>query len=255
MQKVFFILVFISVSCTKWAKVQKSSGIYKIEKLNSEIFNIKNIDWKVGIKRGAIVSKGFSFKVDIPRIDSSGRDILYQKYGIDSLLYRVVKKQRGRTQRIGLLRFDFKNMSKITSDLTFHIFYHAASISDRFRRFHCPAFNHRFILKDFEIKSDNDDQFNLYTKNGSYIKGKIEKPAFAPVIFSGGRSLKGEYYVEIALFNSSKKRIYSTFEKVGNSIKISQEQVVTVPSCIGIKEERKPLPSSKEFSLKDLEIK
>ena len=255
MRGVLFTLLFLSVSCTKWAKVEPTSGIHKIEDIKAEIFKLKTVDWKVGKKRGATVSKGFSFKIDIPKINEDGRRILFDKYGIDSWLYRIVRKRRGRTQRLGLVKFDLGNMSRTTTDITIHIFYHAASVSQSFRRFHCPAFDHRLIIEDIDLESDNYGEMSFYTKKDRPVKGKITKPAFAPVIFSGGRGLKGDYFVELALYNSKEKRLYSRFKRVGNSIEVDDEREVSVPSCVGVKEENKPLPNSKGPSIRDLEIK
>lgn len=248
-------LLFLSVSCTKWAEVQETNGIHKIEDINVSLHSEKIIEWKVGKKRGATVSKGFSFKVDIPKISESGRKTLFDKYGIDSWVYKITRMHRGRTQQLGLIMFDLGNMSRTTTDITIHIFYHAASVSQRFRHFHCPAFNHRLLIEDLDFEKTNHGEFDLYTKKNKPVRGKVTKPAFAPVIFSGGRELKGKYYVEIALMNSKEKRLYTPFKKVSNYIEVDDEQTVSIPSCVGVKEENTPLPSSKGPSIRDLEIK
>lgn len=255
MRGILLTLLFLSVSCTKWAKVEESNGIHKIENIKAEIFSEKDIEWKVGKKRGGTVSKGFSFKVSIPKIDEDGRETLLEKYNVDNWLYKISRIRKGRKQQLGLLSFDLGNMSRTTTDVTIHIFYHAASVSQRFRRFHCPAFNHRFQIDDLELDSDSLGEFNLYTKRNQAVRGKITKPAFAPVIFSGGRSLEGEYFVEIALYSSKDKRLYTPFKRVSNKVKVEGEKKISIPSCVGVKEENRPLPSSKSPSIRDLEIK
>ena len=255
MRGILLTILILSLSCTKWAEVEETNGIHSIKNIEAEIFKLKDIDWKVGKSRGATVSKGFSFKMDIPKIDKKGREVLLEKYGIDSWIYRVIKKERGRTRRLGLVQFDLSNMSRTSTDITIYIYYHAASISKTFRQFHCPAFGHRLAIDDLNINSDNDGRFNVYSQRARSIKGLVTKPAFAPVIFSGGKELIGEYYVEIALYNSKEKKSYSKFEKLANSISIESEKKISVPSCIGVKEENNPLPSSKTPSIRDFEIK
>ena len=146
-------------------------------------------------------------------------------------------------------------MSRTTSEITLHIFYHAASVSEEFRRFHCPAFDHRYLINNIKLHKESADEFDLYVRKNLAIKGRISKPSFAPVIISAGLSLVGKYIVEIALYNSKEKRIYTPFKQLSNTIEISSEERVSVPSCIGIKEELNPLPSSRMPSIRDLEIK
>lgn len=255
MKLLIITFIFSLSSCTKWANVESTNGLYRIDSIDSELFKAKNVEWKVGKKRGAVVSKGFNFKITIPKIKPEDSKALYEKYGIDSWLYKISRKKRGRTQRLGLIQFDLANISRTTTDITVHVFYHAASVSAQFRRFHCPAFNHRLLIEDVDVISDKNSSLNYFTRASSEIRGRVTKPAFAPVIFSGGRELVGTYFVELALFNSKAKKLFSKFERVGNTIEINGEIKVSVPSCIGIKEEENPLPSSKGPSIRDLEIK
>ncbi len=255
MRGLLLTILFLSVSCTKWAKVEESNGIHKIENIEAKLHSLKNVEWKVGKKRGATVSKGFQFKVEIPKIDSDGRDTLLERYNVDRWLFKVSRLNRGRKQQLGMISFDLSNMSRTTTDLTIHVFYHAASVSQSFRRFHCPAFGHRLFIDDLDLESDTQGEFNLYTKRNQPIRGKITKPAFAPVIFSGGRSLEGKYFVEIALYSSKDKRLYTPFKRVSNTVEVDDEKTIPVPSCVGVKEEKNPLPSSKGPSIRDLEIK
>jgi hypothetical protein len=248
-------LLFISVSCTKWSEVEETNGIHVVKNISSAMHTEKMIEWEVGKQRGATISKGFSFKVDIPKIDSDGREELLEKYGIDAWIYDISKVDRGRKQHLGYVIFDLKNMSRITTDVTIHLFYHAASVSQDFRKFHCPAFDHRLLISDFDLVTKKEDEYNAYTKKGTLIRGRVTRPSFAPVIFSAGTSLVGKYIVELALFNTQDKKIYSPFKKVSNYIEVKSEERVSVPSCIGIKEENNPLPSSQVPNIRDLEIK
>jgi hypothetical protein len=255
MKKFFLLLLFITSSCSKWSGVEEVNGIHKISDIDITVHSAKMIDWQVGTKRGATISKGVSFKVDIPKIDSHGQNVLYKNYGIDSWIYAISRFERGRKQHLGYVVFDLANISRSTTDLTIHIFYHAASVSQQFRNFHCPAFNHRLLIDKFEIVKDSPGKFDIFTRAPQEIMGQITRPSFAPVIFSAGVNLVGRYFVELALFNSKEKRIYTQFKRIPHSLDISSEQPVSVPSCIGIKEEEKPLKESLYPTIRDLEIK
>lgn len=248
-------LLFLSISCTKWSEVTKGNGIHVIDEINVSVHTLKESDWKVGRKRGATVSKGFTAKIDIPKISKDGVKELYDAYGIDSWLYKVSKVSRGRKQQLGLIQFNLANITRNTNNLTIQIYYHAASISKRFRNFHCPAFDHRLYIDDIELESDSDGKFKLYTRKKERVRGRISKPSFTPVIMSADRKMKGKYIIEIALFNSKNRYIYTPFQKLSNYIDVKKEVTVSVPSCIGIKEENKPLPESRTPSIRDLEIK
>ena len=65
----------------------------------------------------------------------------------------------------------------------------------------------------------------------------------------------GDYSVQMALYNSNQKKIYSNWYKVKNYIPVKKELNVSVPSCIGVKEENDPNSRKKNFNIQDLEIK
>lgn len=235
--KILLISLLFFSSCTKWYEVKEGNGILYVEKAESEIHSLKDVEWDVGQSRNKTISKGFVFKFDIPKIPSDGAKRLLNKYGITSWIFRIKKFTRGNSQVLGHVTYDLANITRVSSDITIHIFYHAAAVSQTFRKFHCPAFNHRYKLNNFDIKDSSPKAFDIFTLRGSPVHGRIEKPSFAPVIFSGDTSLVGNYIIEYALFSEKEKKTFSKWYPANNSIEVLTEDRIILPSCSGIKEE------------------
>jgi hypothetical protein len=255
MKGFFFILLIFSIqSCTKWHDVKEGNGILYVHDVQSELHSLKDVEWKVGKNKDKMISKGFRFKFDIPKITSEDAYKLVNKHGIDSWIFKIIKQTRGRKNALGNIVYDLTNITRVSNDITVHVFYHAAAVSQNFRRFKCPAFGHRFKLEQFNTQDTNLKPSNVYANRGSNLPVPIVKPSFAPVIFSGDLSLIGSYSIEYALFNSKEKKIFSKWYKANNKIEIASEGRVMVPSCAGVREEddlrnSRP-PKSEEFRIK-----
>jgi hypothetical protein len=147
-------------------------------------------------------------------------------------------------------------MTRNTKKVSVSLFYQAASVSKSFRNFHCPAFNHRYEIEDFEIKKRNGAKMeDIYVRLVQQIRGKVGQLRFAPTVLPGGLNLAGNYLVDMALYSSRKKQRYSNWHKASGMLNISREVIRNVQSCIGVKEENNPLPSSRIPNIRDLEIK
>lgn len=232
------LFIILITSCSKWFKVKSGNGQTYIEDLKSEIMVVSTDDWKVGKRRKQNVSKGFKFKIKIPKIDKKDAKRLYAIGGIDSWIFKISKKERRGFQPIGHILYNIQNFGKVSDSITGHIYYHAAAASSEFRRHECPAFNHRKKISEFKLKKTPVKSYNLFIKKmGSYKTATIDTPSFSPVIFSGGASLKAEYTIELALMNAKAKVLYSKWIKLNNMIQIEREAEISVPSCTGIRTE------------------
>ncbi|MAX65786.1 MAG: hypothetical protein QF441_00285 [Bacteriovoracaceae bacterium] len=255
MLKIFLIFFFL-ISCNKTYDLQRENGVYFLKKIGFKIKSTKVVDWKVGRKREANVSKGIRFISSIPNLEEEHKLVLKKKFGIDSWLIKISKISRGSTRPLGYFYIHLHNMTRTTKDFTVNLYYHAAAVSKRFRLFHCPAFNHRLEIPDVDLEDrPSADEQNLYIRPTEKLYARASRLRFAPMILSGGRSLKGKYIVDLALYNSESKQIYSDWLAGDGVLEITQEASVAVNSCIGVKEENQPLPESKMPSIQDLEIK
>lgn len=252
----FFFLLSLTLSCSSEHELYQSNGVHYVKELKSEINSARIINWEVGRKKDKNVSKGIRFAVTVPKIQNKAKEKLLQTYGVDSWVFRIIKSHRGRNEVLAYYNYYFKNMSRTTKEFTLNVYYHAAAVSKQFRLFHCPAFNHRFEIQDLELEERSTRKPEaLYTRINDNLRARVSQIRFSPLIVSAGQSLRGDYYLDFAFYNSSKKQIYSGWFPVDGKIKISQEIARTLPTCIGIKEENQPLPESRIPDIKDLEIK
>lgn len=256
MKLLIILLLPLIYSCEKEYKVHQKNGILFIKDFQSEITKVKEVDWKVGRQREEVISKGLRVHISMPRIDQKGSELLKSKYGVDSYIFRFSKVTKGRPQAIGQFFFRFENMTRNTKDLSISLFYQAASISKEFRNHHCPAFKHRYKVDSFDIENrSNTDKTALYARMSGNVRGQVGQIRFSPTVLPGGLNLKGKYFVDMALYSSTKKQRYSSWLKVGKVLNVKREVSVNVPSCLGVKEEVRPLPESRIPTIRDLEIK
>ncbi len=250
------LILFTLLSCTKYNEVKKGNGLHYIENMYSKIDQVKEVNWKVGRKKNVDISKGLRLYVSMPNISPDGRELLEMKYGINSLIYRLNRVRRGASEPLGYFFFRLGNMTRTSKNFTLSLYYHAASVSKSFRMFHCPAFNHKFKLENFEINSSRmGDPQDMYVRGVGNIAAKATRLRFAPMITSGGLSLKGKYTLDFALYNEKTKNRYSKWQRVDGVLDITKEVTKALPSCLGVKEELRPLPESRLRSIRDLEIK
>ncbi|MEX0799051.1 MAG: hypothetical protein WD025_06385 [Bacteriovoracaceae bacterium] len=247
---------FLALSCSNEIELGQKSGIYFLKDVEVDIQDLKAIEWKVGKKREVEISKGLQFKLDVPELTEQAAKLLYTKHGVDSWVYKVTKINRGSRQHLGYVAFDTRRSSRVTKTFTLHVYYHAASVSQDFRRFHCPAFGHRLTLLDYDLVQSNEKNRNeIYVRPTSAIRGNINRLSFAPLIFSGGGKLTGKYIVEIGLFNTKENKLYSNWTPLNAYVEVAGEGAKTVESCLGVKEESKPLPSSRAPRIEDFQIR
>lgn len=239
------------VSCTKFVNVSQKNGVQVINDLSSQVYDADEISWKVGIKREHEVSQGFIFKVEITHLREEDIKELKQKYKIDSWIYQISKDKNP----IGYVELPFTAIGRASRNFSIQVMYNAASASSRFRSFHCPAFGHRNKITKISEKKYNPKASTLYVTYSKSLKARPENTSNPPVIISAGTKLKGIYSLKVALFDSVNKKIFGQYQNLRNTIQIVNEEKIDVASCNGIKEEVRPLPSSKKLKIQDLEIK
>lgn len=253
--KVLYLTFILLFGCTKVHDVIERNGIFYFEDISSEISDVKHVDWEVGKKREITISRGIRLSTSVPVISSSAKSALYSKYGVNAWVFRFNRTKRGRTEQLGHVYYHFDNISRSTKTFTLNVYYHASAVSKHFYYFHCPAFEHRLHLQDVDLESTNVKSESVYLRAMSKIRSKVNRLGFNPLIFSGGRSMLGTYDVEFALYNTKTKQRYSRWHKVEGKVVLTQEVSRSVNSCLGIKEENNPLPQSRPFDIRNIEIK
>jgi hypothetical protein len=256
MKLVLTTLLFLIISCQDEHVVGNRNGLHFVKDVQMKMENVKHVDWDIGKEREATISKGIRLYVTLPKIDEDGEEILQNKYGINSYIFRFSRLRKGRIEAIGHYYFLFKNMTRNTKNFSVSLFYQAASVSKGFRNFHCPAFDHRYEIENFEIKKRSSaKKENIFVRLVERMRGQVGQLRFAPTVLPGGLSLLGDYYVDMALYSTRNKQRYSNWHKAAGGLNISRETKRNVQSCIGVKEENNPLPKSRIPNIRDLEIK
>src|SRR5690606_22837146 len=112
-------------------------------------------------------------------------------------------------------------------------FYAAASISARLRALNCPALGHRFVVSDTQVRESNRARPLIVVgpMQESLFMGKANKLEFQRNIINGGESLRGEYEVTFALFNSKSNRVLSNEVTAPQVLIISGESTENIRGC------------------------
>lgn len=251
--KTLFILGLF-FGCTKKATMERGEHSARITDYESSVDRLDAIDWKVGMGLTAeTVSKGFSARINLPVLKKEDIEFLYKKLEITAWLIRVKKISGPASGRsIGymyasLVRKDYRSGEISPSSLknaTFRVLYHAAYPSGRFQRFRCPAFGHNLMIDELDLIKESTYRPTVRAYAASSVGAKVHKVEITQVPFSGGKSLRGEYAIEIALYNADKKIRMSDYVRIPEIIEIKKEKEKYLKECEDFKPT--PTPSSKD---------
>jgi hypothetical protein len=113
-----------------------------------------------------------------------------------------------------------------------NVFYSAAAVSVRLENLNCPAFNHRFIIKDIDLKeSDSNESLVISSLSQRRIQRAIDPLGYGRTIYNAGVDLVGEYRLEIALLDSKNKTILSNFVPIGPIARVENELISGIKGC------------------------
>lgn len=240
MKALLFLTLLLLFSCTKYATFDKSAVGIQIQPVTMEISHLNEIEWNVGMKKEETISQSFTFIVDLPRIKTEDLDYLTETKNIDAWILRLIVSRGSETQDLGSLYTLFRPRkisrgvpSGAPTSVTMKVFYAAAFASERFRMFKCPAFGHTKKISSMSITGDNEE-FDITIGQAVPYNEKSQLVELTPSAFNGGNSLIGDYYVEIAAYDSKRKMIISPFKRIPMHINVSEEKIVRVKSCDGV---------------------
>jgi hypothetical protein len=241
--KALFLTVLLAISCKKYSPLSREAASLRLTDVQMGISELNQVDWKVGKWKDSTVSQSFTFMVDMPKVSDEDLEQLNKIRGIDSWIVRLIVERRSDKQDLGSLYAHFLGKKIIRgsgggapSSVALKVFYAAAYPSERFRFFQCPAFNHRFKIKSMKIQGE-DTPFDLSIDQVTHYGEKSHLVGPSPTAFNAGNSFVGEYFVEIAAYDSEKKDIHGSFKRIPLSIEVSQEEQISVPSCDGVHQE------------------
>jgi hypothetical protein len=241
--KALFLIIALCFSCTKYAEVSRDAMGIQIVPVTMEVSHLNEVEWHVGMKKEETITQSFTFIVDMPSIRQNDLDYLAEHRNVDAWIVRLIVNRGSENQDLGSLYTLFRpkkigrgSISGAASSVSLKVFYAAAFASERFRSFKCPAFSHNKKLSAFEISGKNEE-FSLSFGQAIPYNEKAQLVELTPSAFNGGNSLIGEYYLEIAAYDSKNKMIHSSFKRIPMHIIVSREESIRVKTCEGVHQE------------------
>lgn len=243
MKLVYAACLLILTSCTQYANVSKDSVGTIVSDFNMEIYQLNEIEWFVGKRKEHKITQSITFIVDLPKVQKDDLQYLTDTKGVDSWILRLISRKGGEERDLGSLYSLFKPRSAgrrssagPAKSVTFKIYYAAAYASERFRTFRCPAFDHNKKISDMSVKGDVNPLEIIMLASLPYPE-KSQLIELTPSSFNGGNSLVGDYYIEIAPYDSQKKLIHSSFKRLPNYVSVTTEDSIELKSCAGVRSE------------------
>lgn len=236
------ILLGTCLSCSKYATVSKDSVGVQISSVKMDVSHLNEIPWQVGTNREEKITQSITFIMDLPKLKKDDLMFLSEQKNVDSWIVRVIAKRNSETQDLGSLysifqpRHSSRTSSSTASKVAIKIYYAAGYASERFRSFKCPAFGHDKKIDEMFI-AGNDDEFEIHLAQSTSYGEKSQLVDLNPSAFNGGNSLVGEYWLEIAPYDSKNKMIHGPFKRIPRHVVVKKETIVPVKSCDGIKME------------------
>jgi hypothetical protein len=217
--------------------------------VDADVFDLMIMEWRIGRRNDTTVSKGIRVGFNLPQVE---RDVIKDLVGrkkVNSWIVKVSRRSLRGTGTIGHFRVPFLNPG-FSTDNTFRfsqmkgayfkVYYSSAAMSTRFENFICPAFGHRSVVTDItaeEVRRTRRTD-KIYTMNSEsyFLNVKVEPFGYRPVVLNGGPTLKGDYYIDIALYNDKDKKILSSYYRIPQFITIVNEREERVPSeCLNFR--------------------
>jgi hypothetical protein len=229
-------------SCSKRVEVKYENGTGYIRSDQGTVSGVRRIDWKVGKYGKDIVSRGFRLSFELPVIEEEGLRVLYEKRNVDAWLIRLRRKQGLRNETMAYFAMNLVSAKPSgLNELRFQsprkgsvgIYYAASSISTRLDSLPCPALGHRLYLDEVSLESASRGQqmWVVSAAEETSITAKVDLISYSPLTVNGGMKLKGEYFIDIAFYNSSEKKRMSAFLPVNDKGLVEKESPVTVKGC------------------------
>lgn len=232
------ITLTLLTSCTKYAEVTRNSFSGEVNRVNMEVTYLKEADWKVGQRKEATVTQSISFLLDMPKISDEDLAYLTSQHKVDAWIVRLINTRDNKNQDLGSVYTLFnpqqtgREKNRTPESISLKIYYAAAYASERFRALKCPNFNHAKRIDSMDIEGENKE-FTINVGRSIPYGEKSQLVEFRPNTFNGGNTLTGNYYIEIAPYNSKEKVILGGFTRIPMYVSVKQEKEISIPSCDG----------------------
>ena len=249
---------------TPEAEVVEKNGYFYIKPNRMHIDDPSIIEWPVGPLGNKILSKGIEFRVYLPKVPVKHLDKIIRSYELDSWIINIRRKSSGSIKSLKYFYVPIVNQASLAIQgsrlyqthqreyVTIKVYYVDAAISDRFENFQCPALGHNLVINDVRLleRKSFDRFITIQSKTGAPFNHKVDKYQSSSSKINGGKFLLGEYSVEIALYSSKNKKLFSNFYGLKNVVKIGVEKAQVVQGCANFK--APPEDDEPTFILKEI---
>jgi hypothetical protein len=238
----WLISLILLVSCSDSSTITKQGDTFKIKVVPAEVLNLDHKKWYVGKIGRDIVSKGMRVQYRLPQFDQVELKELLKAGYFDSVLLRLKKRTYAESITLdtfyipfGRRRSDRENDFIISQlrDINLHLTYSASSV-DRLARLMCPALKHRFLIDDYGIDSPLVKEANYIISKGSGytdFMSKIRQFSGGKHKINAGKSMIGTFYLEMAFYDSVKRKRFGNFLPASEVFKVADEERVEIPFC------------------------
>ncbi len=239
------LIVFIALStfssCTKNAELIVKDKVFYIHTTDAKVTDVEEVAWKVGPYQKQRLSRGIRVHFSFPLITNDAAKILHEKRKADSWLIRLRRKTFVSSKIIGHFVSTFVNQSnsrnvryQSPSGGVLRIDYAASAISMRLGSLSCPSLGHRKRITEMEVSNTSQQKRQTLTSLPSdnfYVSPKVEAISYHPVVVNGGNQLKGNYHLEVALYNQEKKQRLSNWLKIKKAASVKAIEEIVVRGC------------------------
>ncbi|MES2527591.1 MAG: hypothetical protein V4598_10905 [Bdellovibrionota bacterium] len=240
--KLLILSFLVMYSCTREASLSRNTASAHLDHVIMPVSKPAEIKWPAGFRKEAVVTQSITFMIGMPKVEQDDLDYLIEQRDVDSWIIRVIAYKNSEKQDLGSLYSLFRprKLSRTSTgaatSVALKIYYAAAYASERFRNAKCPPLGHNKKITSMRVE-DTKEPFSLSIEGTQSYLEKSQLIELTPSSFNGGMSLQGEYWFEIAPYNSVKKVIHAPFKRIPGTIIVDKEESVAVPSCNGIKSE------------------
>lgn len=234
----------LAVSCTKRADFKYEHRTAYVRAKDIGVTEMRVITWKVGKYGKDVVSRGFRMSFDLPVLDDSAWKTLIEERDANGWLIRLRRKSGTRNERMGYLAVEMvspKSGSKgvyrynTSRKASVGVYYAASSVSTRLDRLPCPAFNHRYLIDEYGVESNNlgERLWASSSADSQRVSAKVEMISYSPITINGGMELSGDYHIDLALYNTKTKQRLSSYLEISHFARVEKEKSVSVKGCEG----------------------
>lgn len=242
--KLLYLSVLIGLlGCSKESILLREGVGVRLTEAQWGVASLSEVKWKVGKHLSNTISKNLNLLLSLPKIDGDDVIFLQTTYGVDAWLVKIIQSNVVSSQMElvtlyapFLVRQTGRSGGILTKSLSFNLTYAAAAISERFRRFNCPAFSHDKRLKEWEVVGE-EKPIEILIRPESRFDEKLKLNELVPTTLNVGNSMVGEYYIEVALFNTAQKQIFSSFQRLPFHLKVLSEDSIVVDGCAAVHKE------------------